>query len=139
MALIEWQPRFSVSIPAIDEQHKKLISLINKLHDAMLAGKGSEVQKQILDELIGYTQNHFDSEEAFLRSVQFPGFPEHRLNHEKLTREVILFRKNLEKGNAILSIDLMEFLRNWLQNHILSEDLQYAAWVKQQKLGQAAP
>ncbi len=139
MALIEWQSRFSVDVPAIDEQHKKLVSLINALHDAMLAGKGSEVQKQILADLIRYTQNHFDAEEAFMRSVQYPHFAEHRLNHEKMTREVILFRKNVEQGNLILSMDLMDFLRNWLQNHILSEDLQYAAWVKQQKASHATP
>lgn len=130
MALIEWRPSFSVSVPALDNQHKRLISLINELHAAMLTGKGSAAQAGILAELIHYTQGHFDAEEAYMRSVQFAGFPDHRLKHEMLTREVLTFQKNLEAGNVILSIDLMNFLRDWLQNHIAVEDSQYAAWVK---------
>ncbi len=138
MALIEWQPRFTVGVPDLDKQHKKLIALINDLHDAMLSGKGSAAQQGILAELIQYTRTHFEVEEAFMRSVQFPGFGDHRLNHEKLTRDVLVFQKNLQAGNVILSIDLMTFLRDWLQNHILVEDSQYAIWAKQKKAELAA-
>ncbi len=133
MALIEWQPTFSVGVPDLDKQHKKLISLINELHDAMLSGKGSDAQQRILAELIRYTQTHFDAEEAFMRTLQFAAFAEHRLKHERLTRDVLVFQKNLEAGNVILSIDLMTFLRDWLQNHILVEDSQYAIWARQKK------
>lgn len=138
MALFEWQPRFSVGIPELDQQHQRLVALINELHEAMMKGKGSAVQQKILAELVRYTQTHFDAEEAFMRSLQYPAFPEHRLNHEKMTREVRTLQQNLVAGNEILSIDLMTFLRDWLQNHILKEDSQYAAYARQRHTAAAA-
>lgn len=137
MALIEWQPSFSVAVPELDNQHKRLISLMNELHAAMLTGKGSETQGRILAELIRYTQAHFDAEEAYMRSIGFANFADHRLKHEKLTREVLTFQNNLAAGNVMLSIDLMNFLRDWLQNHILIEDSQYAIWARQRRLAAA--
>ena len=71
MALIPWTEELSVGIPAIDEQHQKLITLINELHRAIESGKGHEKLERIVDELLVYTREHFGYEEGIFTRVNY--------------------------------------------------------------------
>ncbi len=130
MALFEWTDTLSVQIDSIDAQHKKLIDLINNLHDAMRAGKGKDVLGATLDELINYTRYHFNYEEGLLQKAGYTDFANHKGEHVKLTQQVIDLNEKYKTGNAVLTIEVMNFLKSWLSTHITGTDKKYVSQVK---------
>jgi hemerythrin len=130
MALLEWNDKFSVTIRKFDDQHKKLVGMVNQLHDAMKVGKGREVLGDILQSLAQYTVSHFGDEEQLMKLHNFPGYEEHKKQHNMLVLQV---RETLEahrQGKNILTQNIMEFLKKWLTDHILDSDKKYGPFLK---------
>ena len=73
MALVTWDQSYSVSVKKLDEQHQKLFSLLNTLHEAMRQGKGQAVVEDTLGELALYIVTHFRAEEELLRKSELSG------------------------------------------------------------------
>ena len=130
MALLDWNDSYSVSIRGIDAQHRHLFDLLNKLHDAMMAGKSDTVLGPVLRELIHYVAIHFEAEESILQKHRYPMLSEHRNQHKELTAQVIDFEEKYQAGTVLLGLALMEFLRNWLTHHILETDRHYSAYLR---------
>ncbi len=122
MALIEWNDSYSVGNVKIDTQHKKLVAIINELNDSMGSGKGKEVLNKVLFELIQYVSSHFKTEEELMVKYGYDEYEMHRYEHEKLTDEVQRFYEDYKAGKVVITIQLMNFLRNWLMDHILVKD-----------------
>ncbi len=129
MALMTWDPKFSVNIREIDNQHKKLFELINNLHDSMKTGKGKEALGKILSELADYTVNHFSAEEKLFQTYGYPEQAQHKKMHTDLTKQVMDLKGKLDKGDVIITIEVMNFLKDWLNNHILVSDKKYSAFL----------
>lgn len=127
MPLLSWDSKYSVEVQSIDKQHQKLFEMLNELHDAMKAGKGRQLAPAILERLVSYTQEHFAAEEAMMRQARYPDFASHKAEHDKLKNEVAKMVKDLEGGeeSSMLAMPLLDFLRDWLQTHILSRDKNY--------------
>jgi hemerythrin len=129
MGLIKWNEYYSVKVDEIDNQHKKLIDLINQMFDAMKAGKGKEVMGDVLSELVEYTKYHFATEEGLLRQAGYPELKEHHMIHEELTRRTNNLKTEFDKGNDPVTMDVMLFLSNWLNVHILEVDKRYVEYL----------
>lgn len=129
MGLMEWNASYSVNVKEIDEQHKKLISLLNKLYEAMREGKGKAILKDVLSELLAYTDNHFKYEEELFEKHGYTNKAPHLKEHENLKKKVIDLQKNFEKGNAVITLELLDFLMSWVENHILKVDKQYTPFL----------
>ena len=121
-----WKDAYNIGIPQVDTQHKGLVKLINDLHAGMQAGKAKDVLGGILDELIHYTERHFNDEEAMLRVKGYSKLAAHHAIHQDLTRQVVDLRDRFKSQNLVLSIEVMQFLKNWLAGHILTHDQAYA-------------
>ena len=134
MALIQWNDTFSVKIIEIDGQHKKLIKLINDLQDAMRAGKGKDIVGPILNELVRYTREHFSVEEKYFERFNYPETAAHMDEHARFVRQVGSFKADFDSGKIGLTIKLMDFLSDWLQNHILNTDKKYSAFFNEKGL-----
>ena len=130
--LFPWSEKYQVGIGFVDSQHKHLVDIINRLHHAMASGKARDVLQKTLEELIRYTKAHFAAEERVLQSHAYPEFPVHQHEHEHLTSVVVDFQRRLVGGELALSVGLMDFLKDWLGNHILSVDKKYAPFLKGQ-------
>ena len=130
MALLDWNDSYSVSIRAFDEHHRHLFDQLNKLHDAMKAGKSEAVLGAILQELVNYAATHFAAEETLMRLHSYPELAEHRKQHQELAAQVADFERDHRKGEALLSLPLMLFLRGWLMQHIRATDHQYSAYLR---------
>ena len=128
MALITWTNDLSVGITEIDRQHQHLIQLINDLHEAMKTGKGKDVLGETLKSLSEYTVFHFGTEEQMFQKTGYPGTQAHLAEHKSFTREVLDFKARCDAGQAVVTIDLMQFLRNWLTDHIKGVDKRYTAF-----------
>ncbi len=126
MSYIEWNDTYSVKINEIDEQHKKLISLINELHNAMSKGKSKEILESILSGLVDYTVEHFSTEEKYMDKFNYPDSLMHKKEHQTFVRQVQEYQEKLKDKNFLLSIQVMNFLKDWLLNHILGLDKKYS-------------
>ena len=131
--MFEWKPEYSVQIPAIDAQHKRLFALASELHSAMSQGKGKGVLEKGLTRLVDYTKEHFKDEEKFMGSFNYPELVAHKGLHDQLTARVTDFQKRFALQEACLTIDLMEFLQDWLAHHINGSDQKYSAHLRAKK------
>ena len=98
MAIINWEKELSVNITELDEQHKKLIDIINDLHNAMLKGKSRDILDKVLDNLIDYTKNHFRSEEILFEKYNYPDYLKHKKEHDDLVKQVLEIQEKYKSG-----------------------------------------
>jgi len=133
MALMKWNERLSVGVAEIDEQHKGLIDLINTLHEAMLKGQPDEVLGEITDGLIEYTRTHFATEEKYFDLYGYPKAGPHKEEHKDFLAKVDDFKQGFDEGRVCLSIDVMNFLQDWVSNHMDKEDGEFGPFF--QKMG----
>ena len=132
MAFIEWKSEFSVGVLEIDEQHRKLLAIINHLHESMKAGNDSGELSRVVDELLNYTRFHFAFEEQLMERVGYPDAPEHRRRHQAMVARVVQFQADAANARALFSMKLMEFLKYWLSKHILETDMAYGDFIARQ-------
>lgn len=134
MALFEWSGEFETGINSIDTEHKKLVEYVNRLHDGMMEGQATAALGIILDGLVAYTASHFKHEERIFEQIGYAESPEHLEHHKKLVAQVVDFQNKFKSGDATMSMELMDFLKDWLMNHILKEDMKYVETMKENKV-----
>ena len=122
MPLISWGPQIVVGHPEIDSQHRKLIRIINDLHDAMAKGRGKEVLGRSLVELDEYTRYHFGTEEAVMDENAYNGASGHKLKHRELAGQLATIMTDYRNGKLTVTMETMDFLRVWLTDHIMGMD-----------------
>lgn len=125
--LMTWDPTMSVGVHVLDEDHRKLIAMINELHAAMLDGHGNEVVGSILRRLANYTVEHFQREEKYFELTKYPGAEGHKRQHEKLKATVMAEIQKFQVGTTGLGMETLTFLRDWLKHHIQETDKAYSA------------
>jgi len=132
--LIEWSDKYSVQIDEIDNQHKQLVDIINKLYRFFKAGNVKDKIHPILDELIDYTHYHFQTEERYFRVFNYSDAKRHVVEHQIFTKKVSDFLKDFEAKKLTVSYDVMLFLKDWLLKHILISDKEYISCFKEKGL-----
>ncbi len=141
MPLFTWDNTYSVGIPHIDEQHEKLVSYINKLHQAMLRDEEDNVTGKILNELTDYTKIHFATEDDLMVKTGFSDhgavtrlqYERHKAEHAEFTRKITDMSQKHYENKEYISVDLLTYLVEWLLNHIASIDKQYASFIKNKR------
>lgn len=128
MAFFTWNDSYSVSVDDFDRQHKKLFDMINGLYDAMKQGKGGETATSLISGLKSYTVTHFKSEEAELKRIGYPELASQKKQHEAFVTKITEFQAKLSDGQTNLSVEMMNFLKDWLTNHIMVADKRYAPY-----------
>jgi hemerythrin len=129
MPLFEWTADLSVGIEEFDSHHKRLVQLINKLHDSIHAKDENIVIEEVLAELSNYTLYHFFAEEDIMQRYEYPQYFEHRKEHLSLTEKTLDFIQDLHNKKAGLSVNVLDFLKEWLRHHILETDKNYAPFL----------
>jgi len=129
MSLIVWDDKLKLGIPSIDQQHERLVKMLNGLHDAMSARHGNDVLAAIVDELLAYTAEHFSYEESLLKGHAYRNTTEHLALHTELTRQVHDFADQIRSGRVGLSPSVLSFLTHWLTGHICTEDEKYVRFL----------
>jgi hemerythrin len=121
-----WTPEMSVGVGALDDDHKVLIGIINELHDGIAAGHKKEILASVLDHLVEYTKFHFAKEEELLAKCDYLAAPNHKMEHASFVSRLINLQERAMKAPvAMLDLELMSFLRNWLVTHIQGSDKKY--------------
>lgn len=128
---IPWNESFSVKIPSIDEQHKKLFQMINRLFIGVKEGQRSIVS-EVLDELVDYTVYHFSYEAKLFKQHQYMETKEHLQLHQNLLEQVSSYVEDFKNKGKPVNFHLLNFLRNWLEQHICGEDQKYSEFLMRQ-------
>ncbi len=129
MALITWTAEeFGTNISVADEQHQNIFSLLNQLDDAVKSGDRSATGS-ILDELINVVVDHFKTEEDLMQQHGYPNFAAHKDAHDKLVATCADLQKKFHAGEAEVTPETTQFVKDWLVNHIPKIDFDYGPFL----------
>ena len=126
---VEWKDDYSVGIDSIDQQHKRLVNLINQLQTAVGHSTGEEFEREALDELVDYTKTHFKYEEGLMEQNDYPDFEPHKAQHKKMIGEVEQVLAEYETDHDAAMGHATAFLKSWLINHINGTDKEYSSFL----------
>jgi hemerythrin len=125
---IAWTEEMRVSVTSLDNEHKKLIAIINELHDGIMAGHKKDVLEAVLNQLVQYARFHFANEEELFLKAGYAGAPVHKLEHESFIGRISNMQARIKTAPTVmLGLELMAFLRNWLLTHIQGSDKKYGS------------
>ena len=127
----KWSDDYSVNIPTIDEQHRELVNILNRLFIAVSKREANKVIAGILDSLVEYTQTHFALEERLMQEAKYRDFDHHKQEHAKLIEQLDQLTRKFMVENRPIYFEMLNFLRNWLKDHILGCDTKYSAALQQ--------
>ena len=128
-AIVTWSDSLSTGVPAVDGQHKLLLSYINKLHRAIRDGRDEKTLLEVLDALAGYAFTHFNTEEIFFSHSDYPDVEKHIRVHDQFKAKVVEFRDAVSDGKANVDMEVLDFLKNWLIEHIQGMDVAFAPYL----------
>jgi hemerythrin len=131
MAYINWSNDFSVNVREIDAQHKTLVEKINQLHQSLLDNKGREAQQIIVEGMVDYANEHFETEEKYMRRLNYPGYQKHKAEHMHFAEKAFELQKRINLSGFVLTLEILSFLKNWLQGHILVIDKEYSKYFNE--------
>jgi len=126
---IRWTKAFELGHPLIDSQHRRLVDLTNHLHAAIQQGQTRAVLGGVLDELVAYTVTHFRDEEALFQATSYPEKRGHLDQHRKFVETASRLQADFSAGKVVLGSEAVEFLRDWLLNHIQGIDRGYVGYL----------
>jgi len=130
--MIKWSAMMETGIPTIDRQHKRLVELVNELF-GVVNSKGSRYSlESVLNGLVTYTAEHFQTEEQLFDQYGYSETVEHKQAHAKLVEQVVTFQQQFKAGESEIDFDLLNFLKNWLVKHIMQTDMRYVSFFKDQ-------
>lgn len=129
MAFLNWSENYSVGIEKIDRQHKKIVSFLNELYEAMQCGQGKDVLGKVLSNLVLYTKTHFATEEQLMAHHKFPDYQNHKNIHAKMAAKVLDLNQQYLDGALTSPIQITNFLKKWLTNHINETDKKYSPFL----------
>ena len=126
---IVWDETFSVGFELMDNQHKELVEMVNALFAACKLGAVAAdlAYLRTINRAMEYAKTHFSDEEKYMSQVGYPKLDEHKKQHEEFVAKIMKSLKLFEEGNTE-PIEMANFLKYWLLNHIAVSDKQYAPY-----------
>ncbi|VAW34968.1 hypothetical protein MNBD_DELTA02-207 [hydrothermal vent metagenome] len=138
MALIKWsEERHMLGIGEVDSQHRRLIDVVNGLQAALSEGQAKEVVCNFLSVMEEYSRNHFSYEEELMLSLGYHGYSAKKREHESFLRQLETLSREYRLGNMTVSMNTLNFLKDWLDHHIVNEDREYSPYTQHHGKGVA--
>lgn len=134
MAFFIWKDEYSVKVNQLDDQHKRLFTMLDEVYDKMMEFKGGETVASVLSGIVNYTMTHLADEERLMQSYGYPEYASHKLAHDNLKARVQEYLDKEARGERVDLIDVALFLKNWLFSHIAEVDKRYSAYFNSQGL-----
>ncbi len=125
MALITWNESLSVKISSFDDQHIKLIEMINDFYDNIKIRANDDNISTLISGMKRYAIMHFDIEEKYMVKYNYPDYHEHKKEHDLFISKVKELESKFNQGKLIVSFEITSFLKDWLKAHIMGTDKKY--------------
>jgi hemerythrin-like metal-binding protein len=133
MDFVAWNEKFSVSVDSIDDQHRKLFGIINRLNESVKTKALKNTINELISELEAYTRVHFSAEERIWAKHNYPDIISHKKMHKYFTDEIANIKSSFSQDIfSSTPQSLLNFLRDWLIQHILGEDKKIKFLVQNQ-------
>jgi hemerythrin-like metal-binding protein len=129
--ILKWEKRYELGVKFIDQDHKRLVDLLNEIHENIINCASKEALGAVIVELLDYTTYHFAAEEKSMVYYGYGNLPAHQEEHLKFCRMVATFLEDSREGKEDPSLDILSFLGNWLFDHILQTDSEYCRFLAQ--------
>ena len=134
MFYFQWKDAYLTHIDELDDQHQKLVALINSFYtDLLNCPENAEKQACIgktLEELVAYSNYHFAAEEKLMLEHQYPAYQQHKQEHESFKRKVAALMQTQNEAENALPFPVVVFLRDWLTTHVIQTDKEYGPYLK---------
>ena len=131
MEKILWDSSFSVGIAKLDEQHKRLIGMLNLLIGDPEADVHSETVSEILTRMTKYATEHFQTEEQLLAEYGYSGLAAQKQTHKEFQEKAVTLCIETMQERTSVPADILEYLKRWLTQHILVMDMQYRSYLNE--------
>ncbi len=131
---LEWDEKYSVGVAEIDTQHRQLFDAINALLDAIETNSAEEKLKDIIDTILNYKKFHFETEEKYFKEFNYPEAEEHIRKHREFSDQIDALSQKYPKPNIEFAFALIDFLEDWLIDHLQTMDQKYVACFKEHGL-----
>jgi hemerythrin-like metal-binding protein len=128
MALVEWAHYYSVGVQEMDNDHKKLITMINTLFAAIQKGESKITITALADEMLQFTKEHFSKEETYMLQANYPGLLNQKEQHAIFLKKVNELSDKINQDKFNTSVEMLNFLNNWLIIHVCGEDQSYSSY-----------
>jgi len=125
-----WKSEYSIGIDFVDEQHKYLINLINRIDVAIEENNSIAIVETVLDMKL-YAEIHFTEEEALMRKAGYPALDPHAKLHQSFITKTDLFLDDLERSPLAATVEISTYLMNWWLQHIQTVDKHYASFIRE--------
>jgi hemerythrin len=126
---LPWLEEYNLGIELIDDQHKKLVDIINGLYESFYRKDSNAIMAKIFSEMEAYAQYHFATEENYFKITMYKFEVEHTRSHNAFRKKTKEFKAQFESGQPV-SFRLINYLKKWLSNHILREDKLFVPILK---------
>ena len=130
MPIIQWNDSYAIGHGQLDKQHKYIFETINKLYDSIQDGNGVETAKRLADEIIVHATEHFELEEELMAASAYPKLEEHREEHRRVGSRAQEYRDQLLEGSHATAVRLLNFLKDWILNHLVEWDRDYMPYIR---------
>lgn len=132
MPILEWQETYSVGVSRIDEEHKKLIAMINKAYDTSENGQDDEAMSELITDMIDYATTHFATEAELMREHGYPDSQAHLLEHGDFTARVVTTGSMKPSEDWHLDpVKIFKYLASWLNNHMMVNDMKLGKFLNE--------
>ncbi len=132
--MIKWDNKYSVNVSMIDEEHKKFIGILNKATYVQQYDNSGRAISEILVEMNVYALKHFNTEETYMKDFKYYDYKSHKDEHNYFSKMVSNYCKKLIDGEIKVIEEILEFLKQWLVNHIQGTDKKYVDCFKENGL-----
>ncbi|NPA35236.1 MAG: bacteriohemerythrin [Chlorobi bacterium] len=129
MKLMKWDKSLSTGIDSIDKQHMKLIDMLNEFYESIRSKSTKEITANLIKNMREYALFHFSYEENLLRKHGYLALEHHKSEHKKFISKVEDFENRFNSGKIVLSIEITNFLKSWLKDHIQGTDMKYSGFL----------
>ncbi|MDR2718017.1 MAG: bacteriohemerythrin [Treponema sp.] len=133
--VVAWSEKYATGIALIDQQHRELVNLTNHLFLACLTGREAikAIFKDTMHRMVDYVRFHFSTELEMLKRINYPGYDEHKKEHETLVKKILEASNDYDSGKTFTPNSFVRTLKDWVFGHIALTDKHYAAYVADQK------
>ena len=131
MPLIVWTDQLSIGVKLLDNDHKKLVLLINQLYDGLKTGRAKLELERVFEDLVSYARVHHAHEEQLLVETGFQGSAAHKQEHESSIKRVVELQMRFKSSEELaIELEVVNQLRDWLFSHIQGSDKEFVAHLK---------
>ena len=132
--MIEWDDKYILGISIIDNEHRKFIDVINKAYVAKEQNDNPKEVQNLLKVMTVYSVSHFTTEEAYMLKYSYPEYKYHKEEHHDFTMTTLANLRKVIRGDYQIANELLEYLKQWLVNHIQGTDRKYIDCFKMKGL-----